>query len=168
MNRLGMDSNLLLVITFVLGVCSLAFLTGCYFTQGCGQRVPHRRRLPRNRIKHNLPTHDLDDDDNEELGLRASPARDVEARLSAAEEMLTAMRAEQEQTRAVMAAQLEAERTARAKHAASMSRLLDELCEVLQQELATEKSRRRDALAEVRASISSLEQKSQPATFVQL
>ena len=161
------DSNAVLVISLIVSVCALAFLAGCYLMQGCRERTPHRRRLPRRRKHGRLPTHDLDDDD-EEMGLRAGPSCDTESRLSAAEDMIREMRAEHEQTRARMAAQLEAERTARAKHAASMSRLLDELCQVLQQELTSEKTRRRDALAEVRASISSLEQKTQPTTFVQL
>ena len=90
-----------------------------------------------------------------------SVGQSLEVRLLAVEQTLEA-------TRASLSAQLEAERAARARHSMAMSRLLDEMCEVLQRELASEKSRRRDALAQVRASISTLEQKSQPATVVNL
>eukprot|EP00966_Prymnesium_polylepis_P297936 6883995-Prymnesium_polylepis.1 len=138
------------------------------------------RRKSRDRGRHDwLPPDASDEDDEDEDMVVRTPAerqrcppaaqQQLEARMLAVETMVNAMHTEQEQTRAALTAQLEAERATRAMHAAATSRLLDEVCEVLQRELASEKNHRLDALAEVRATISHLEtNRQQPATFVNL
>ena len=106
-----------------------------------------------------LPTHGSEDEEDDDFDVESSrkasqPAMEsqvaeLQNKVAELENALAAMRVHYENS-------LQGEKAARTEHSATMSRLLDEVCDVLQRELNPEKQTRRDALAAVRAEFAAL------------
>ena len=156
------------LIAFSLSVFALAMACGCQCMQMTRKmpslRLPRLRRGGKGARMRPVPTQASDD---EEEGSLPSTSRDEVQPTSATEtvqvqvevQLLHKKVKELENALAALRVHLEnansAERSARVDHAASMSRLLDETCAVLQWELASEKKARKDAVSAIRHELSS-------------